>query len=525
MPTITIYTLDGLASTGATKPYDPSKNPNGGFPAELATKLVAADPATWGWYAVDYNSQILTQQEPFGTAMARGVADATAKILATPGKIVLSSYSQGSLLATTLYNEFRSGTLQSRRGDLIAIMNFGDVTRPTGWTVPLYGAKDPGGAGAMTLPLRQSYGNSISGLVNAPEQLYWSFANLSDQAADAPSGVQPLLSQIIRRILYSGAESPDKLIFPSGEDGQPNTPPRDVLPWQNGSVNLVTWANTNRQIAQDAGTYKGQSVLDLIIALIGNTTVVSVTGIISLLAQWWPFTAPGNVWSFISPLLPQYSFNPHTRYSGAYPYTGVKNISKTAVGLAYDFLTSLSKTYLPTSAVPSFSKADRPYQFYTFGKTGDFYASDGRRTTVGADGTTVDIGRSDIDYNQVSYGADIAKKLDPTKVEWVPLSYSSAAFPLRLPIQTAVDKAVRMILATPPNTKFFLAGNGIGAAVSSKLYDEFRTGRLQARSRQLLGVYHYGNPYRETGAYRASVDPTGHGMASSDYRLSYSDPW
>ena len=124
----------------------------------------------------------------------------------------------------------------------------------------------------------------------------------------------------------------------------------------------------------------------------------------------------------------------------------------------------------------------------------------------------------------MSYGADIAKKLDPTKVEWVPISYSSAAFPLRLPIQTAVDKAVRMILATPANTKFFLAGNGVGAAVTSKLYDEFRSGRLQSRSNKLLGIYHYGNPSREFGAYRSSSDPGGHGMAGAEYRISGTDP-
>lgn len=519
MPTITIYTLDGVASTGAARPYDPVRNPAGGFAADLGNRLTKADPDTWEWTPIDYSpGQILTAYEPFGYAIARGVADATTKILNTPGKIVLASHSQGSLLATTLYNEFRYGNLRSRRSDLIGIINFGDVTRPAGWSVPLYGTRDAGGAGAMVLPLRQSYGQSSTGLVNVPESLYWSFVNLGDNTAATPSGVQPMMSQIIRRILYSGTESPDKLIFLYGEGGVPNLPPTN-LPL----ADLATWCAANAVRAQAAGTYKGQSLLDLIIALVGNSSVVSVAGVLTLLTQWWPFTNPNNIWGFLRPELPQYSFNPHTRYSGTFPYTGLQNNSKTAVSLAYEYLLSLSKKHLPTAAAPILSKADRPYQFYTFGRTGEFYAVDGRRTAVGTDGCTYDIGRSDIDYNQQSYGAEIAKRLDPTKVEWVPVSYTAAAFPLKLPIQNAVDKAVRMILATPVNTKFFLAGNGVGAAVTSLLYNEFRNGRLQARQRQLLGIYHYGNPYREFGAYRANTNPGGHGMAGPGYRISNTD--
>ena len=520
MPTITIYTLDGAASTGATRPYDPVRHPAGGFAADLASRLVAADRETWAWTPIDYSpGQILTSYEPFGNAIARGAADATDKILNTPGKIVLASHSQGSLLSTTLYNEFRYGSLRSRRGDLIGIINFGDATRPAGWTTPLFGAREPGGAGAMTLPLRQSYGTSNTGLVNVPEALYWSFANLGDAAATAPSGVQPMMSQIIRRILYSGTESPDKLIFLYGEGGVPNVPPMSLA-----LADLATWCATNAVKAQAAGTYKGQSLLDLIIALVGNSSVVSVSGILTLLTQWWPFTNPGNILGFLRPELPQYSFNPHTRYSGSFPYTGLVNNSKNAVALAYEYLLSVSKKYLPTAAPAVNSKADRTYQFYTFGRTGEFYSSSGSRTTIGQDGCTVDIGRSDIDYGQASYGAEVARRLDPTKVEWVPVSYTSAAFPLRLPIQNAVDKAVRMILATPTTTKFFLAGNGVGAAVTSRLYEEFRNGRLQSRSRQLLGIYQFGNPYREFGAYRATTSPGGHGMAGSTYRLTNTDP-
>lgn len=521
MPTITIYTFDGVASTGASKPYDPAKNPASGFAADLANRLVAADRDTWAWTPIDYGaSQILTTGEPFGFALARGLTDTINKIIATPGKVVLASHSQGTLLSTMIYNEFRYGALRGRRSDLIGITSFGDATRPGGWSTPLYNSRDAGGTGAMTFTLKQTYGQSNTGLVNVPEPFYWSFANLGDLAAAAPSGVQPMLSQIIRRILNSGIESPDKLIFFYGENGVPNAAPTTAP----ALADLTLWCATNSVRAQATSNYKGQSILDLIIALVGNSTVLSVSGILTLLSQWWPFTNPGNVLGWMRPILPQSSFNPHTRYSGLFPYTGLLNNSKTAVSLAYEYLLSVSKKYLPTAVPPVNSKADRLYQFYTFGKTGDLYAADGRRTTVGLDGCTVDINRSDIDYTQVSIGAEIAKRIDPTKVEWVPVSYSSAAFPLRLPIQNAVDKAVRMILATPPNTKFFLAGNGVGAAVTSELYDEFRTGRLQGRQRQLLGVYQYGNPYRETGAYRANTDPGGHGMAGIPYRIVNTDP-
>ena len=521
MPTITCYTFDGAGSVGANRVYDAVKNPGGGFAAELGSRLSAADSATWAWVPIDYGqTQILTAYEPFGAALARGVADATAKILATPGKIVLAAHAQGTLVTTTLYNEFRYGNLRSRRDDLIGIFTFGDVTRPQGWTTPLFGAKDPTGTGSMTLPLRQSYGNSATGLVNSPESLYWSFANVGDAAATSPSGVQPLMSQVIRRILYSGTESPDKIIFLYGEGGIPNVPPASPV----ALSDLTGWCAANAAAAQAKGLYKGQSLLDLIISLVGGSSVVSVSGIITLLSLWWPFTTPSGPWGFLRPVLPSYTFNPHVRYSGFYPYTSLANTSRTAVTLAYEYLLSLSKQYLPTAAPPINPKADRQYQLLTFGNTGVFYSSNGSRNSIGTDGCTADIGRSDIDYTQVGYGAEIARAIDPTRVEWVPVTYTCAAFPLRLPIQNAVNKAVRMILATPTTTKFFLAGDGIGTAVTSKLYEEFRSGRLQSRNRQLLGVYNFGNIYREQGAYRASTNPGGHGMAGSGYRITNTDP-
>lgn len=516
MPTITIFTFEGVASK--TGKYDPARNPLGGFATELAMRLVAADPATWAWTPILYSPDaVLSRQEPFGAAIARGVAEATQKILATPGKIVLAAHAQGTLLTTTLYNEIRYGNLKSRRDDLVGIVTFGDATRPTGWTVPLYGGRDPGGAGTNTQPLRQSYGQSNTGLVNAPEPLYWTFANFGDAAACTPSGMQTIMAQVLRRIMYSGTESPDTLIFNYGVNGQPNQPPTTPVP----VAELGPWCATNTQTAQALGTYRGQSLLDLIIALVGNSSVISVRGVITQLTQWWPFmTGP---WSFIQLGNPP-AINPHARYSGLYPYTGVQNSTKTAVGWAYDHLLGLSKAYLPSAAPNTVSKADRPFQFYTFGTPGQFYNANGSRTTVGLDGCTADIGRADIDYDQTGYGADIARGLDPGRVEWVPISYASTAFPLRMSVQAAVDRAVRIIAATPPNTQFFLAGGGIGAQVSGRIIQEFRDGRLSARATKLLGAYHYGNPTRQTGIYRAVINPGGHGIAGAGYRMTDTDP-
>jgi hypothetical protein len=157
------------------------------------------------------------------------------------------------------------------------------------------------------------------------------------------------------------------------------------------------------------------------------------------------------------------------------------------------------------------------HNVYTFGSIGNFFSADGKRTTLGDDGFTADQG-NDIDYTQAGAAAQVGRSLNPATFNWIPVSYNTTAYPIAAALQSAVDKAVAMILGSVGGV--FLVGNGFGAAVASTVYDEFRTGRLVSRRSDLLGVYNFGNPLRQAGrTIPGGVDPGGHGMAEATKRL------
>lgn len=157
------------------------------------------------------------------------------------------------------------------------------------------------------------------------------------------------------------------------------------------------------------------------------------------------------------------------------------------------------------------------HNIFTFPDAGNFFNQEGKRTTVGNNNLTPDYG-DDLDYGQPGYGSQIARSLNPDYFNWVPIAYNSYAFPLNVSVNAAVDRAVNIINATPG--KIFLIGQGQGAMVASRLYNEFRSGRLTSRRSDLLGVYNFGNPLRQAGRGIPGGPASGHGMAPFSQRLA-----
>jgi hypothetical protein len=156
------------------------------------------------------------------------------------------------------------------------------------------------------------------------------------------------------------------------------------------------------------------------------------------------------------------------------------------------------------------------YRLYTFGGTGNLSVALGK-TAVDPTYST-----ASVDYSQAGYGAQIAQGVNPRQVEWVPVAYAAAAYPMNVSVATAVNRTVSMILANPG--KIFLAGTSQGAYVTSQLWREFTTGRLVSRRADLVRIYHYGNPLRQAKMFRGTRNPGGHGCAAANLRLTNTDP-
>ena len=90
-----------------------------------------------------------------------------------------------------------------------------------------------------------------------------------------------------------------------------------------------------------------------------------------------------------------------------------------------------------------------------------------------------------------------------------------------LPLQEGIDAAVSalIIMINRNIGPFLLIGRGIGAIVTSTVYDQLRTGAMQHRRVDLLGAVSFGSPRREAGViFPEGTDPGGHGISAN--RLS-----
>lgn len=110
---------------------------------------------------------------PFIPSYTEGVANLVRLINATPGRIILTGTSQGAIVISKVYDEFRYGALQSRRADLLAGFTFGSPARSAGHTWP--NGYDPGGHGIESWHLQD------------PEDLWWDMANPGDIVTTTPT--------------------------------------------------------------------------------------------------------------------------------------------------------------------------------------------------------------------------------------------------------------------------------------------------------------------------------------------------
>lgn len=96
---------------------------------------------------------------------------------------------------------------------------------------------------------------------------------------------------------------------------------------------------------------------------------------------------------------------------------------------------------------------------------------------------------------------------------WVPWSASDKT-PWQQSVSDAVDTLVAALARNPG--RFMLVGTGLGAMVTSAVYDALRTGTLQYRRADLVAAVAFGNPRRQAGTiFPGGTDPGGHGISGT----------
>lgn len=287
---ITIYTLAGTAG----------RDPASGYSAELARRLVAADPATWEWFPVDYKPGFRPRRDiPYmsttqGVGSAtRAVAIVTEHVLSNPNYFVFSGCSQGAWISEMLYEELRNpaGTLHSKYPYLLNVVDFGSPRRPHGHTVTFTDKLiDPTGQGACgNARYRTSFGTVPGVMADPPSdgEIQW-FCNLNDPASDS-------------------AASPDT----------------DVA---DGLAAILRWFMGGADIESYAALMTGMLRIPVGVAVKGPANLTSV------IKQWWPFVG-GAMGSPDAK-----DNNPHAQYDDPYPYTSIAGNTKSAVTLATEYL-------------------------------------------------------------------------------------------------------------------------------------------------------------------------------------------
>lgn len=217
---INLITFDGTASQSPTNfEISEAMNPDptltaqqrrlgGGFPANVARRLLDTDPTNWTWIPMDYKPgfriQSLipipgtpfvganTHDIPFKTgSVGRALAMLGAKLATISGPIVLCGLSQGAWICDLAFEEFRNpaGLFHAYNDQLVSVVTFGSPRRAVGHTIPLPGAVRPLGQGFVDFAQELSFG-TVTGLVQNPPQWMWSFSQLDDAASDSSTDPQ-----------------------------------------------------------------------------------------------------------------------------------------------------------------------------------------------------------------------------------------------------------------------------------------------------------------------------------------------
>ena len=132
------------------------------------------DTSRFNWVTIKWPRMMY----PLNVSIQTGVDLAVKAIRATPGRVVLVGNSIGAAIASNVYDEFRTGRLQNRRGDLIFGAVFLNPRRQAGHS--FQGCPDFGGAGIMTPNLTSC------------EDFWWEFPLRNDPASCWPNDYSQL---------------------------------------------------------------------------------------------------------------------------------------------------------------------------------------------------------------------------------------------------------------------------------------------------------------------------------------------
>ena len=132
------------------------------------------DTSRFNWVTIKWPRSLY----PLDVSIRTGVELAVSAIRQTPGRVVLVGNSIGAAIASNVYDEFRTGRLQDRRGDLIFGAVFLNPRRQEGHS--FRGCPDPGGAGIMTPNLTDC------------DDFWWEFPLPNDPASCWPNDYSQL---------------------------------------------------------------------------------------------------------------------------------------------------------------------------------------------------------------------------------------------------------------------------------------------------------------------------------------------
>lgn len=529
MSKIVVYTFDGTASgmDGLGGPTD-YQTPNFSYPQKVAKRLQDYNPNIYEWFPVDYTpylflTEFRTMIERSDVALSIVVPDVLSRPAGT--KFVLCALSQGTLSSGRLYNEFRYGSLQSRKDDLIAVINFGDLLKPAGWSLPMEGSVSCPGHGIVgNIPLAHSFGN-IPALISDPDPFYLSFNQPGDIVGcnNLTGSARQVMDYMWQRVLY-GVQTAQgiRVVGAAPDDGGAET-----------LIDGIVEAMYDETGFTSLSAGQQFDVLAGIAGAIGSMLSLLTGSIVGFLDS-----VIDGVGTFLSNAV-----DPHQQYdrnpAGApWPYLGIPGNTKTAVQLAYEWAVENltpqvepSPTVIYTGGLATTSGGKNKPIFYYAQGTSWLWNWFGFQAGSQGGGGSVQIGNSGIFvpdvyvlngvplFGQPYIPATHIKGLNGQFVYWEggivndPFPYlldtdlwhwkrvpypASTAF-MGPSIEVGVDWVINDILSQPPGTSFALGGYSQGAAVMSRVYNEFRSGRLAGRREALRAMVTFGNPMREQG--------------------------
>ena len=150
---------------GAVTVYEFPSFGSGAAPSGLSG-LVDSSRFTWNVVSLPFTY-------PMSVAVNTAVGKAVDLIGRTPGRFILVGTGIGAVVASNVYDQLRSGVLQSRNGELVLGVVFMNPRRQSGHSFP--GCTDPGGAGILQ-----------PNLVSC-EDRWWDFPLANDPASCWPN--------------------------------------------------------------------------------------------------------------------------------------------------------------------------------------------------------------------------------------------------------------------------------------------------------------------------------------------------